>query len=229
MTPYLSVVVPCYNEEGNVPVLREQLLPALKALGVSWELICVDDGSTDRTFAALAALPDARVVRHETNLGLAAALKTGIAAARGEWIVPLDADLTFPASHLKDLLEAQKAGGADCVTGSPIRGRFEGVPVSRQIPSRILNGVYALFFDDRFTSYTPLLRLYRASRMKGLRVTAKGFEVNAELLVRLLRSGATVVEIPVTLRTRRWGASKLRRFRELSRHAALIARLLISR
>lgn len=227
MTPYLSVIVPCCNEEGNVPVLREQLLPALKALDVSWELVCVDDGSTDGTFAALSALEGSRVVRHEKNLGLAAALKSGFAAAGGEWLAPMDADLTFPAEHLRDLVEAQRRTGADCVAGSPFLGRFAGVPASRQIPSRLLNGFYGLLFDRRITAYTPLFRLYRASLVKALPITARGFEVNAELMCRLLRAGAKIVDVPVTLRSRRWGTSKLRRFRELTRHVRLILRLLL--
>jgi dolichol-phosphate mannosyltransferase len=223
---HLSVIIPCCNEEGNVPVLREQLPPALDRLGVSWELVCVDDGSSDGTLAALRALPGARVLRHEQNQGLAAALKTGIAAAQGEWLVPLDADLSFPVEHLRELLDEQERTGADCVSGSPIRGRFEGVPVGRQIPSRVLNGLYGLLFDHRFTSYTPLLRLYRTARLRRLALTAKGFEVNAEILCLLLRAGARVVEIPVTLRARRWGRSKLRRLRELYRHLSLISRLI---
>ncbi|MGC8782481.1 MAG: glycosyltransferase family 2 protein, partial [Anaerolineae bacterium] len=98
----LSVVIPAYNEEAGIQAVVQRVLatrPQLAAEGLDLELIVVDDGSRDRTAELVAATPAARLIRHRTNGGYGAALKTGFAAARGEWIGFLDADGTYPPEH----------------------------------------------------------------------------------------------------------------------------------
>ncbi|MBI5208348.1 MAG: glycosyltransferase family 2 protein [Elusimicrobia bacterium] len=231
----LSVVVPCYDEERDIPRFETELLAALESLDVPHELVAVDDGSTDETFAALTELAGRRgsvhVVRHPANRGLGAALRTGFAAAKGDWIATLDADLTFHPSQLRGLLECQRRTGADLVSGSPFLSA-EGcsqVPWFRRLPSLAVNGLYRTFFHGGFTSYTPVLRLYRAELLKNLKFLSSGFEINAEIAARFILAGHRVAETAVTLSSRRHGASKLRPLRELARHARLIARLLAGR
>jgi len=230
VTPALTVLIPCLNEEGNVPRLASELLPALEALDLSWEAVLVDDGSTDGTAQALSRLTRAdarlRVLSHPSNRGLGAALRTGLAAAAGEWTVVLDADLTFPPTAVAVLLAEQRRTGADCVSGSPLLGAYAGVPWTRALPSRTLNLCYQLLFDRRLTSWTPLFRLYRTDLLRGLPLRSDGFEISAEILALLVRRGAKVAEVPASLGVRTWGASKLRRLRELGRHARLVGRLL---
>lgn len=228
--PRLSLLLPCFNEEGNIPRLESELLPALDRLAMPFEVVAVDDGSSDLTAELLAALarkdPRVRMLRHPSNRGLGAALRTAAGEARGEWSVALDADLTFPPAEVAGLLESQRRTGADCVCGSP---RYEGVPWTRVLPSRILNGLYRRLFPSEVTAYTPIFRLYRTELLRRLTLDAEGFEINAEILVRLLRSGSRVVESPARLRERLWGASKLHRGRELFRHLRLILRLILER
>jgi dolichol-phosphate mannosyltransferase len=234
LNPVLSVVVPCHNEEGNVPRYAAELVPALEALGASFEILIVDDGSTDGTAAAAdafaAAQPSARVLRLPSNQGLGAALRAGFAAARGEWIATLDADLTFRPAALKDLFAAARAENADLVAGSPYlrSGDMAGVEWRRRLPSLMLNALYRGLFGLQLTSYTPVFRLYRASRLSKLALTAEGFEINAEIAARGLQAGWRVAEVPAALETRVSGVSKLRRGRELARHLSLISRLLFS-
>ena len=96
----LSVVVPMYNEEAVLPLLVERLRPAADGWGVSYEVLCVDDGSTDGTPVLLQRLrrewPQVRVVRLRANAGHQAAISAGLARARGQWVVTLDADLQDP-------------------------------------------------------------------------------------------------------------------------------------
>jgi glycosyltransferase involved in cell wall biosynthesis len=226
-------VVPCHDEEGNVRRYREALLPALEALGRSFEVVLVDDGSRDGTAAAAAELaaadPRVRAVTLSPNRGLGGALRAGFAECGGTWIATLDADLTFRPAALKDLLaEADK--GADLVAGSPYLRRGDlDVPWARALPSLMLNALYRGLFGMSLTAYTPVFRVYRAAKLLRLRPTAAGFEINAELAARAQLAGWTVAEVPARLDTRVAGVSKLRRWRELSRHAALIARLLAGR
>lgn len=226
----LTALVPCLDEAAALGRLEAELFAALEALKTPYEALFVDDGSTDGTGAALDALaarrPAARVLRHPRNLGIGASLKTGLAAAQGDWLVFLDADLTFHPSLIARLLEARERTGADCVSGSPVLGGMAAVPWGRRLPSLALNAFYRGLFDPRLTSYTPMFRLYRTADLRALDLRSAGFEVSVEALVRLLRAGKKVVEVPAPLSVRAAGASKLRRWRELRAHAALALRLL---
>ncbi len=195
----------------------------------------VDDGSTDATAAAAAALgaanPLARVVTMSPNQGLGAALRAGFSSARGEWIATLDADLTFPPSSLKDLFAAARAANADLASGSPyLRSGDSGdVPWARRLPSLMLNALYRGLFGLALTAYTPMFRLYRAEMLRDMPLYAEGFEISAEIAARAMLARRRIVEVPAPLLTRTAGISKLRRWRELQRHIVLIARLLTGR
>lgn len=221
----LSVAIPCRDEAGNIARWESELFPELDRLGVPCEVLAVDDGSTDGTHAALQGLPRLRVFRHAAGLGLGAALKTALREARGDWFVPLDADLTFHPRHIAGLLEAQRSEDADCVSGSPFLNGMRDVPLRRRMPSLALNALYRALFDRRLTSYTPMFRLYRTSALRGLEIRSDGFEISAEILVRLHRAGRRIIEVSVPLSSRRWGESKLQRWRGLFRHLALLSAL----
>jgi glycosyltransferase involved in cell wall biosynthesis len=226
--------VPCHNEEGNIPRYANELLPALDALGEPYEVLIVDDGSTDGTAPAARAFADGRpavrVLSLALNQGLGAALRAGFAAANGEWIATLDADLTFRPSTLKDMLALARAENADLVAGSPYlrEGDMATISWRRRLPSLMLNALYRGLFGMRLTAYTPVFRLYRAPRLRSLssELSAEGFEINAEIAALAALGDWRVAEVPAALETRTSGVSKLRRGRELARHASLIARLL---
>lgn len=226
----LSVVIPCFNEKASVARFARELFQDLDKLGRPFEVLAVDDGSGDGTAQALATVgrPELKILAHCHNCGLGAALRTGFDAAQGDWIVTMDADLTFHPNQIRLLLDAQEATGADLVSGSPFLEKtgLQGVPWSRRLPSFLLNAYYRGLFGRQLTAYTPIFRLYRALHVKALRLRSDGFEINAELAARFLLAGRKVAEIPVVLTTRTEGVSKLSRWRELKRHFILIARLL---
>ncbi len=115
----LSVVIPAYNEEDGIADIVERVLatkPALQASGAGLELIVVDDGSRDQTAAIAATYPEVRLVRHRTNYGYGAALKTGFAQAHGAWLGFLDADGTYPPEYFPALVEAVAAPAANFVS-----------------------------------------------------------------------------------------------------------------
>lgn len=232
LNPVLTVVLPCHNEAGNIARYGDELFPALDALGVSYEVVIVDDGSLDDTAAKAGALlmtrKDVRVVTLSPNRGMGGAIRAGIAEARGEWIATLDADLTFPPAALKDMLAAGVAAKADLVSGSPYLrpGDMAGVSWVRAMPSLMINALYRGLFSMRLTAYTPVFRLYRSSFIKKLEITATGFEINAEIAARAMIDRRVVAEVPAPLHARTAGVSKLQRGRELKRHLSLIGRLL---
>jgi len=229
----LTALVPCLDEAAGLPRIERELFPALDALDCDYEVLLIDDGSSDATPSLLKEMrsrrPNLRSIRHEKTLGIGGSLKTGIREARGEWLVFLDADLTFSPRDIKTLLLRQLETGADCVSGSPMLGGMPGVPFARRLPSLLLNTLYRGLLDRRFTAFTPMFRLYRVSDLRDLRIRSDGFEVSVEILARLLRAGKAVVEAPTPLSVRETGSSKLRRGQELLAHARLAWFLLVNR
>lgn len=227
------MVVPCRDEEGNIARYAAELLPPLAALGRSFEVVLVDDGSRDGTAAAAAALakadPRVKVVSLSPSRGLGGALRAGFGACSGELVATLDADLTFRPSALRELL-ARADAGADLIAGSPYLRRGDlDVPWARALPSLMLNALYRGLFGLSLTAYTPVFRVYRARRLRELSLSSEGFEINAEIAARAQLARWSCAEAPARLDTRVAGVSKLRRWRELSLHAALILRLLSGR
>jgi len=226
----LSVLIPCFNEAEGLPLLEADLFGSLAALGCAYEVLAVDDGSTDSTETLLREMaarhPELRLLSHEANRGIGAAIKTALREAQGDWLIPMDADLSFHPRHIRALLEAQRGSEADCVGGSPHGAGFCGVPWARRIPSLAVNAAYRALFGAGLASYTPMFRLYRTSALRSIGFRSDGFEVSAEIAVLMLRAGHRVVEVPVPLTTRSAGHSKLSGPRELCRHIRLIARLL---
>ena len=198
-------------------------------------MVIVDDGSSDDTAAAARALlmtrKDTRIVTLSPNRGMGGAIQAGFDEARGEWIATLDADLTFPPASLKEMLAAGIAAKADLVSGSPYlrKGDMADVSWVRALPSLMINALYRGLFGMRLTAYTPVLRLYRSSFVKNLKITSNGFEINAEIAARALIDRRPVAEVPAPLHVRTAGISKLQRGRELRHHLSLILRLLSGR
>lgn len=226
----LSVIIPCYNEEENVRLIVPELIPVLDGLGVTYEVVVVDDGSRDGTAAVVRGLrrDDIIVVPHEKNRGLGAAVRTGIAAARGELTVILDGDLTFHPRHIPELMRAlDEHPEVTCVIGSPMSGGYGvAVPGWRIAISKLANRLDALLIGCQgITAVNQIFRLYRTSAIKDIQIVTDGFDVNAEILAKLILRGARCVEIPVPLTARQFGVSKLNYSRELQRHALLLARV----
>jgi glycosyltransferase involved in cell wall biosynthesis len=231
--PFLSAVVPCLNEAPGLPRLERELFAALDALSLDYEVLIIDDGSTDGTGELLEAMaarrPRLRLLSHGRNRGIGASLKTAISEAKGEWLVFLDADLTFSPEDIARLIAEQKKTGADCVSGSPALGGMPGVPLGRRLPSLLLNTFYRGLLAQTLTAFTPMFRLYRTADLREIQIETNGFEVSVEILARLLRAEKTVVEIPAALSTRTAGESKLQRWRELRAHARLACGLLLGK
>src|SRR5512135_2164781 len=127
----LSVVIPAFNEEKGICDVLDRVRggqSALLAAGFDLEIIVVDDGSRDGTAGLVAAVPDVCLIRHARNGGYGAALKTGFAAAQGDWIGFLDADGTYPPEYFSPLCRAALAEDADIVIGSRMSGAQSQMP-----------------------------------------------------------------------------------------------------
>ncbi len=203
--PRLSIVVPLYNEEENLPVLDGEIRAALAPLGIAWEVLYVDDGSTDGSLEALRALaaadPRIRILRHRKNAGQSAGLASGFRAARGELVATLDADLQNDPADLPRLL-AKLDEGWDVVSG--VRRNRQDSWV-RRASSRIANAVRNRATDEAITDVGCSLKAYRARYLAHLPMFG-GMHRFLPTLVRW--NGARVTEIAVNHRPRLHGVAK---------------------
>jgi len=213
----LSVVAPMYNEEDSVADTARRVAEALEGFEGRWELVMVNDGSTDGSLAAAQAEaqrdPRVRVVSYEPNAGRGRALRTGFAAARGEIVVSVDFDLSYEPGHIVRLHDRLKDDpSADVVLASAYMpgGTVEGVPWKRLFVSRMGNRVLRHAFAKPIATSTCIVRGYRRRVFEALELRSDGKEIHLEILRKALTLGFEVVEIPGHLRARQKGKSKAR-------------------
>jgi glycosyltransferase involved in cell wall biosynthesis len=224
------VVVPCYNEEAAIPHLAEALVRLERCLKgrCQVELIFVDDGSTDATRDALRRYfgnrPDCRILHHDTNRGIAAALATGFRAATHEVVASIDSDCTYDPVQLADMVP-RLADGVAMVTASPYhpQGRVLNVPAWRLHISRAASWLYRRLLGNKLHTYTSCFRVCRRSAVVDQRLRHEGFVGVAELLWRVDRAGERIVEHPAVLDVRRFGQSKMRVLSAGMAHLRLLA------
>ncbi len=226
--PRLAIVVPLKDEEAVVALLVSKLQTVaqqLRAVALC-EFVFVDDGSVDRTWPLLQELltdrADVRLVQHAQNVGIAAAIRTGILAVDAPLVASIDGDLSYDPMELERMLPL--LDDADVVTASPYhpRGGVHGVPGWRLFLSRVLSRCYRLLLRSSIHTWTSCFRLYRRSAVVDLPLANPGFLGTAELLVRVLRRGGRVVEHPCVLGVRTSGVSKLRVLRTIRGHLRLL-------
>jgi len=197
--PAVSIVVPVFNEEANVSILQSELRAALS--GLDYEIVFVDDGSTDRSAEKIEVAPNIRILRFERNTGQSAALYAGIRAARGETIVMIDGDLQNDPADIPRLLE-QISRGADLVCGYRAKRKDT---ITKRMASRIANFVRSRFTKDYVRDTGCTLKAMRRECADAL-VPFKGMHRFIPALIR--GAGHRLVEIPVNHRPRRFGRSK---------------------
>ena len=204
--PDLSVVFPVFNEEENVPILLAEIARALDDKAWSYEIVAVDDGSSDNSLKALrgaiAEHPALRVLTFEKNSGQTAALDAGWRAARGRMIVSLDADLQNDPADIPAMVRKLDDSGADMVIGVRVNRKDT---LSRRLQSKIGNGVRNWITGDRITDTGCSLKLVKREAIEPVRLFT-GMHRFLPTLVRY--AGFKVVEMPVNHRPRQFGVSK---------------------
>ena len=206
--PAVSVIAPVYNEHENLPDLVAQAAAALDSAGISFELICVDDGSRDGSDRVLADLaltrPWLRPLYLNRNYGQSTAMQAGFDAARGEVVVTLDADLQNDPADIPGLLAALAARpDIDIISGW--RRARQDRALSRKLPSRIANRLISAVTGVRLHDYGCSLKLYRRDALTHVKIYG---ELHRFIPALAGQFGARVMEIPVNHRARTRGVSK---------------------
>lgn len=204
--PRISIVIPLYNEEDSIPHLAEALDAAIANCGEPTEVIIVDDGSRDRSFTLLREIaerdPRFTIVRFRRNFGQTAAFAAGFAQARGEVVITMDADLQNDPMDIP-LLMAKIDEGYDIVSGW--RKNRQDRWLDRKLPSMLANRLISNVTDVRLHDYGCSLKAYRTDVLRHVRLYG---ELHRFIPALASQVGATVTEVPVNHRARKYGSSK---------------------
>jgi glycosyltransferase involved in cell wall biosynthesis len=202
----ISVIVPLYNEEESLRELHRELREALGRMGRRYEMIFVDDGSTDNSYGVLRDLKrmdhkHVRIVRFRRNYGKSAALSVGFEKAAGRSVITLDADLQDDPAEIPNLLK-KMSEGYDLVSGWK---RIRRDPISKTIPSRFFNFVTGVMTGIRIHDFNCGLKAYRREVVKSVKVYG---ELHRYVPVLAHWEGFRIGEIPVQHRKRKYGKTK---------------------
>ena len=212
-TPTLSICVPVYNEAENIPLLHQAIVAVCddldRAAPIDFELILVDDGSSDSSWAAIQSLcaKDARVrgIKFRANCGETAACDAGLRVARGRYVMTMDADLQNDPKDIPAFLAAIERDGVDCVCGTRVATRGEGDSFLRVASSRIANWVRNKLSDETITDAGCTYRCFKRECVDKLKLY-RGLHRFIPTLLKM--EGCRVIEIPVSNNPRRHGKSK---------------------
>lgn len=207
----LSIVIPCYNEGPILAATYQRLCAYLEAANwqgdqpKTWEILFVNDGSKDDTDAIVSAIaacdPRVRLCTYPHNGGQGKALQTGFAAARGEWIFCVDADLDYGPEHIERFLSEAQMQQADLIVGSPYMegGRSENVPWVRLWMSKTINRYFSFVFNIPISTFTGIVRLYRRSSLQKILLTSRDKDILPEIIIKANTLGLKIVEVPANL------------------------------
>ncbi|HOE95160.1 MAG TPA: glycosyltransferase family 2 protein [Candidatus Sumerlaeota bacterium] len=221
--PPLSVLVPCHNEEDSIAPTVDQLRQTLAETGAEFEIIVIDDGSTDRS-AERVDPAKCRLIRLEHNRGYGAALKTGARAARHPWLAIIDADGTYQVGDLPRLM--RERGDCAMVVGAR-RGRNARIPAARRPAKWILNQLANYLTGARIPDLNSGLRVIRRDLWERFEpLYPDGFSLTTTITLAALTNGYAVRHVPIEYR-RRIGRSKIRPVRDTLSFVQLILRTVL--
>jgi glycosyltransferase involved in cell wall biosynthesis len=205
--PLVSFVIPGYNEEAIVANHLKVICEYLRNYEdrFSWEIIFVNDGSKDKTgvladdFASRNS--NVKVIHHIVNLNLGNALKTGFAHANGKYTITLDLDLSYAPYHIGKLFDTLESTQADVVIASPYMkgGKVTAVPFIRKFLSRWVNRFMRLASQEKYHTYTSMVRGYRTEFLKKLNLKTTNYEISPEIIYKSMILRARIIEIPAHL------------------------------
>jgi len=213
---YLSIIIPCLNEEGSIALTVQRLNHTLKDHDIPHEIIVIDDGSTDASIPILRQatnrIKELRVFKNEESYGFGRAITHGIQEAQG------DAVIIFMADESDDCLDVVKywnklQEGYDCVFGSRFikRGKTFGYPRSKLILNRLANLFIQILFRHNLNDTTNAFKAYRMEVIQGIKpIISHHFNITVEMPLKAMVRGYNSAIVPITWRNRQTGTSKLK-------------------
>ena len=204
---FITLVIPCYNEEAilkeNIEKIEQFL--EIRNLKYEWEILIINDGSRDRTGEIADELErqdnHIRVIHHPVNLNLGNAMQTGFRNAKGDVIVVLDVDLSYSEQYIEVLVDKLIDETADIVIASPYMkgGKVTAVPFMRKIMSSWVNRFMRFSAQDKYYTFTGMVRAYRTTFIRSVNLKTKDYEINPEIMYKAMILRARIIEVPAHL------------------------------
>jgi glycosyltransferase involved in cell wall biosynthesis len=194
----LSVIVPVFNERNTVAEIVRRIRQVEVPLSV--EVVVIDDGSSDGTDKVLAALEDSavQVITHPVNRGKGAAVRTGLAAVRGDLVLVQDADLEYDPDDWPRLLDPVLKGKAQVVYGSRFTGERKNMLLSHWIGNRFLSLVTNVLYGSTLSDMETCYKLFDRKVLDGIVLTSDRFEIEPEITAKVLLRGHRIYEVPIS-------------------------------
>lgn len=213
----LSVVIPAFNEERTLSEIVQRTQKTLRSLGMPYEIIVMDDGSTDRT-AETALQNGVVVISTSQNKGKGYAMRLGIEKTTGSIVITMDADGSHQPEEIPKLLLPilEKNPGSPVVIGSRFMGCIEEEAISRMhfIGNKVFTFLIRMFTGTWITDSQSGFRAYKRGVLKKLNIKSERFEIETEMILKVLKAGFSVKEVPITCKRRIYSNSRLQTFRD---------------
>ncbi len=221
----VCAVIAAYNEGPNIGRIVQGVKAVLKP---GDDVLVVDDGSADDTSGAARAA-GARVIRQEPNQGKGRAIQRGLAAASGEVVLFIDGDGQDDPAEIP-LLLAEMEKGADLVNGSKFIGtlREGAISTPNYFGNRFMSGLINMLFGGMITDSQAGFRCFRLDKLRGITLEAKEYEIETEMLIKAIKHGFKIVEVPVTRDRRAAGRTNFKRIRNGFMILGMILKLRLS-
>ena len=205
----LSIVVPVYNEEKTIYEILNKICS--KEYGVPYEVLVIDDGSTDKTIKQIekvaAKYSKIRIIRCKKNRGKGHAIKVGIASASGDYIIFQDADVEYNPTEIKKFIEKIKRNNLIALYGSRFKGACHGMKTSNLLANKLLTFLTNILFSSSLTDMETCYKMIKTKELRSLKLKSNRFEIEAEITAKLLKKGIKIEEIAIsyTARTKEEG------------------------
>ena len=204
---YISIVLPCYNEEAILPGNLKTVISYLesKSQKYDWQILIINDGSKDQTGEIADTFAknykEIKVIHHPVNLNLGNALQTGFRHADGSIIVVLDVDLSYAVEYIEIMVDKMLETQADIVIASPYMkgGKVTGVPFLRRVMSKYVNQFMSFAAQDKYYTFTGMARAYRKDFIRTVNLKTKDYEINPEIMYKSMILRSRMVEVPAHL------------------------------
>jgi glycosyltransferase involved in cell wall biosynthesis len=203
--PLLSVIIPVYNEAKTI----NEIVQKVNAVPIDKEIIIIDDGSSDGTDRLLREIrmDNLKVIFHGSNRGKGSALLTGLANACADFVIIQDADLEYnPADYLNLMAEIQN-GSCDLVLGVRFKQGYHGLLIPR-LGNRFLTGLINLLFGTKINDFFTCYKLAGRETLKALGLGSKGFEIDTEIVIKSIKKGLRIKEVPISYQPRNYSQGK---------------------
>jgi glycosyltransferase involved in cell wall biosynthesis len=204
---FVSIVIPCYNEEAILPGNLDVIISYMKEREAKfrWEIVIINDGSKDKTGEIADSFAEQyaqiRAIHHPVNLNLGNAMQSGFRHSKGDVIVVMDVDLSYGVEYIEKMVDKLNEAVADVVIASPYMegGKVTAVPLLRKVMSKWVNRFMRMAAQDKYHTFTGMVRAYRRDYILNVNLKTKDYEVMPEIMYKSMILRARIIEIPAHL------------------------------